>query len=592
VAFHPDCKVLATAAHDKVTLQDLNSGRELWSNASLPGFYVLSLAFSQDGKSLAVNSANAIAVLETTTGKPVGFTQQDPGIIRGADENWQSVIFAPDGRTFFVRKGNVLSLRATATGKEIRTFGGGHINTISPNGEQVSIATYPWTPPGLSIPLRVVEMKSGNELWSHAGQQGPWARSSEVIFSSDGKAVALLCENDGNLVLVDRTTGREIKKFQWQSLSINHNAVPIAVSADLKLAVAQSLPVEVWDLVKGQKLRELNDIFGAYNCRFLPNGWLAVPQKTGTELWDARAGKKLFQVPGWLAAYSPDGKWLLTTNLEVRSAQTGQFQAALPTLTRTSYNRAGSLLVEMSFSFDGSLLLAVDGDGHGVSLRETITGRVVWVRRDKSHLFTGATLSPDGRTLVANYDHHSLLVYDVTGLATEPGKLPALTLTNADAERLWVDLASNDGPRTHLAYWSLIAAGPQGIKALKDRLKPVKKLDFTEAGALVIDLDSNRFADRERAMQRLLQLECRSVLEKALANKPSLEVKMRIELLLPKLPEIPSDPDLLRTVRAISILEAIGGDEAQAILRDLAKGAPGARITLASKAVLERIMVK
>ena len=47
-------------------------------------------------------------------------------------------------------------------------------------------------------------------------------------------------------------------------------------------------------------------------------------------------------------------------------------------------------------------------------------------------------------------------------------------------------------------------------------------------------------------------------------------------------------PDHQRAIKAVHVLEQIGGDEARQLLESLAKGAPGAKLTVAAKSVLDR----
>jgi DNA polymerase-1 len=76
-------------------------------------------------------------------------------------------------------------------------------------------------------------------------------------------------------------------------------------------------------------------------------------------------------------------------------------------------------------------------------------------------------------------------------------------------------------------------------------------------------------------------------LRQALENKPSLEVRRRIEELLEKA-KTPTGENL-RSLRAVQVLEHIGTDEARQVLKKLAEGAAGARLTQEAKASLERL---
>jgi hypothetical protein len=76
-------------------------------------------------------------------------------------------------------------------------------------------------------------------------------------------------------------------------------------------------------------------------------------------------------------------------------------------------------------------------------------------------------------------------------------------------------------------------------------------------------------------------------LRRALAGRPSLEVRQRLEKLLDQLAH-PS-PDVLRALRAIEVLESVGTAEAKAVLGKLAAGQPGAGLTREAKAALRRL---
>jgi WD40 repeat protein len=79
VAFDPHGKWLAVGRHGTVTLWDLDAQQRLWHKDALPAERVSTLAFSPDGKRLGVGGYATLAVLETASGAPVGFSQHDPG---------------------------------------------------------------------------------------------------------------------------------------------------------------------------------------------------------------------------------------------------------------------------------------------------------------------------------------------------------------------------------------------------------------------------------------------------------------------------------------------------------------------------------
>src|SRR5262249_6745670 len=151
-------------------------------------------------------------------------------------------------------------------------------------------------------------------------------------------------------------------------------------------------------------------------------------------------------------------------------------------------------------------------------------------------------------------------------------------------------LAGQDAPAVFEATNRFVAWPQETVAFLKVRLRPSP--DHSERIArLLTDLDSKRFAIRKKASETLETLgsSVKPALHKALADRPSLEVRRRIERLLERLEGLVASPEELRSLRAIEVLELIGTDGAQKVLRDLATGAAGARQTQEAKASLQRL---
>src|SRR5262249_56096672 len=108
----------------------------------------------------------------------------------------------------------------------------------------------------------------------------------------------------------------------------------------------------------------------------------------------------------------------------------------------------------------------------------------------------------------------------------------------------WAHLADADAARAYRAVWSLAAAPAQAVPLLRDRLGPVPHLDSQLLARMVGDLDSDRFAVRERAMRGLEQQGelAELALRETLAQQPSLEVRRRCDLLLWMLESTPPPP--------------------------------------------------
>jgi len=154
----------------------------------------------------------------------------------------------------------------------------------------------------------------------------------------------------------------------------------------------------------------------------------------------------------------------------------------------------------------------------------------------------------------------------------------------------WADLASADARRAYAAIWKLIAASDEAVRLIKERFQPAKEVDSKRVDQLITDLDNDKSAIREKASKELetMGAEAWPAMRRALAEKPSDETKQRLEVLL-ALPPVVRDPEVLRALRAIQVLEHIGRPEARRVLETMAKGAAKSRITEDAKASLARL---
>jgi hypothetical protein len=126
---------------------------------------------------------------------------------------------------------------------------------------------------------------------------------------------------------------------------------------------------------------------------------------------------------------------------------------------------------------------------------------------------------------------------------------------------------------------------------LKAKLKPVPAVDSKRLTQLIADLDSDVFANREKATKELQNLgeAAEPALNNAFANPPSLEVKRRVREVLDRLTGLQTSPERLQKLRAIEALEHMGTPEARVLLQALANGALEARSTREAVAALQRL---
>jgi hypothetical protein len=219
-----------------------------------------------------------------------------------------------------------------------------------------------------------------------------------------------------------------------------------------------------------------------------------------------------------------------------------------------------------------------------------LTGKQV--RKFHGHYTGIASLAfaPDGRSLASGGTDSMVMIWDLTS-RTNDGRPQPARLAPQELEARWRDLADGDAGKAADATWSLAAAPQQAVPFLKERLlRPTPEADPARLAALLRDLDSERFAAREEAARVLAQLgeAAEPALRRALAGKPALEVRRRIEQLLDAL-EPTKSPARLRLVRAVAALEYSGTSEARALLTSLTRGPGDTLLAREAKAALRRL---
>lgn len=176
-------------------------------------------------------------------------------------------------------------------------------------------------------------------------------------------------------------------------------------------------------------------------------------------------------------------------------------------------------------------------------------------------------------------------------LAAEPAKFAGAEETeNSGLAAVWADLASDDESKALKAVFALAATPKESTAFLKQHLKPVT-IDPKKIARLLGDLDSNQFNVREQATQELESMGSYAVpyLRGALDKKPALEVRQRVEQLLERIKSAGPSASVIRSLRAIAVLEAMGSNDARQLLEALSHGRTKALATQEAEAALDRL---
>jgi hypothetical protein len=192
-----------------------------------------------------------------------------------------------------------------------------------------------------------------------------------------------------------------------------------------------------------------------------------------------------------------------------------------------------------------------------------------------------------GRHLITSLSLLSLEQCAADELKPAPVK-PRVLRTDEQAG-LWQELAGTDLFRVRQSMAEFTSDPRGSVAYLKAKLQPTAQPDAEKLASLVSDLDAGSFAVRRRAAEELeRQMEfVEPALRKVLEDKPSLELRQRVERLLQTVEEKPVEA--LQRLRAVTVLERLSTPEARDVLKHLATGAPGAWQTREAKAALTRL---
>jgi hypothetical protein len=120
----------------------------------------------------------------------------------------------------------------------------------------------------------------------------------------------------------------------------------------------------------------------------------------------------------------------------------------------------------------------------------------------------------------------------------------------------------------------------------------VKEGEAKRLQQLILDLDSEDFAVREKASERLKKLDSNidPALCLALRRTPSAEARQRLEAILAgRTARFALPAETVRTIRAIQVLEQIGSPEAATVLKTLSTGIGTAPETQEANESLQRL---
>jgi WD40 repeat protein len=504
-----------------------------------------------------------------------------------------------------------------------------------------------FTPDGRSIvsgggeTIRVWDARTGEQRQVIAAHH--W-HVNQLVLRPDGRTV-VSCGTDGAVSVHDLTSGKELRRCVVDRVAetlggIGPQVIRLALAPDGRTAASYSIHLDgkpalihVWDLESRRALVRRPDS-DKHPSIFSPDARFRVtlrwwyepagdrpkdgqrkkallkkadepegPLKTAIVVREVATDRELLTLShpdefSHVMVLTPDGQCLLTTTRarspDNRADTLGpcivrlwELASGKERLTFTDVKGGQQHnFAEFAVAPDGRTLAAVRTD-QIMEIWDLATGKELlrWPNRDAP--VDRLAFSPDGRRLATGHRDSTILVWDIAAAykrRADPRRVEAREL-----ETWWRRLAG-DAPAAHRAIWALADAPAQSVPLLRDRLRPAAALPADELKRLVKDLDSPEFRRREEASRRLSDFgeDAEPTLRQALANKPSAEVRRRLERVLAG-PRVVRAPELLRSLRALEVLEAIGDKPARRVVGDLAAGPPSARLTREARAALERL---
>jgi WD40 repeat protein len=556
VAFSPDGRTLVTAGRDRmVRAWDSASGKEVRTLEAKSSSWVEAVAFSQDGGRVATaGQGSLIRVWDVRTGADAAPHPGHRGRVWG-------VAVAPDGKAIVtVGEDDTLRFWDSATSRE---------HVFIPLGARAG-GQPAFTPDGKSV---VVNVGDGIKVWDTTGKPATLpgglatSRGASHGFAADGKT--LITADRGLVSLWDWPAGRVRRTIELPAQPHKPEemyCLSAALSPDGRLLVTSS---QRHYTTKSGEYIQTNSLFVA------------------TEFWDVATGGRLARLGSqdvWnaLVAFTPDGRSLVTAGDSLQEGALGFWDPRSAPRRRAIGSPVRPSISTFAVSPDGRSLATV-GRERCVQLYEVATGQTRRSFTGHRSAIVGVSFTPDGRRLVTVSDDSTGLIWDISQMAGKP-EMPA------DFDAPWAELAAVPAEPAYRAM-ARLAAHPACVARVKKHLRPVEGGLEALLDKLVGDLNDDRFAVRERGSAELDRLGESAVdAVRALARSAkSAEVRRRLVRYLEKYDRDEPSPELLRQGRALELLEQIGTPEARAVLRDLAGGAPTARLTREAAAALRRL---
>jgi Tol biopolymer transport system component len=275
------------------------------------GAFVVSAAYSPDGKTIVTANSGTAKIWDATTG-------QEVRTLRGHGGEVKSAAYSPDGKTIVTgSQDGTAKIWDAATGQELRTLGGHPfvVDNAAYNPDGTTIVTAGYDRTAKTYEAKIWDAATGQELRTLASHRDT---VNSVAYSPDGKTI-LTASDDGSATMWDVATGRRLRAPGGYPSGVRS----AAYSPDGKtIAAASGENARIFDAATGQLLHTLTGHNATVlSVAYSPDGKTIVTasQDHTAKIWDTATGQVLRTLVGHgefvrSAAYSPDGKSIVTAS--------------------------------------------------------------------------------------------------------------------------------------------------------------------------------------------------------------------------------------------------------------------------------------
>jgi WD40 repeat protein len=484
----------------KVKLHDVNFQNADLAKSSFAETFggVLSVAFSPDGKLLAMGDSNGeIRLYQVADGKPVLTCQ--------AHTNWvTSLAFSPDGST--LASGSVdyqVKLWEIATGQCLQTL----------EGHENEVWSVAWSPDGNILAsgsddssIRLWSVRNGKCLKIFHGHTN---YVLSTVFSPDGKMLAS-GSADNTIRLWNINTGECFKTFEEHCDSIR--SITFSPGGQTLASGSEDRTVKLWDLGSGECLKTFQGhVNGVWSVAFNPQGNLLVSgsHDQTIKLWNVSSGECLQTFQGhssWVSsvAFSPQGDLLASGSRD----QTVKLWSVSMGFCCKTFQGYTNQTLSVAFCPDGQTV-ASGSQNSEIRLWNVSTGQTLKIFQGHRAAVQSVAWSPDRQKLASGSHDSSVRLWDVgTGqtlktcqghgaaiwsIAWSPDSQMLASSSEDRTIKLW-DVSTGQALRTfqghHAAIWS-VAFSPCGRMLASGALDQTLKLWDIDTGKCLKTLEGH-----------------------------------------------------------------------------------------------------